>query len=83
MDVVVEMGVEVKCPLPADFKGRLIQWDIPDPYFHDRDCFRDVWDSIACEVGRLLADLVGVSGNSNLETANSKIENGKWEQEEG
>ena len=32
MDVVVGMGREVECPVPAGFKGRVVEWDIPDPY---------------------------------------------------
>jgi protein-tyrosine-phosphatase len=74
MDIVVEMGCEVKCPVPANFKGQLIRWDIPDPYFHDRDCFRDVRDLIESEVRRLLAGLAGDSVNSKTETGKSKME---------
>ena len=76
MDVVVEMGYEVECPVPADFKGRLIQWDIPDPYFYDRNYFRDVRDLIESEVRWLLADLAGDSGTSKTEAGNSKMETG-------
>ena len=75
MDVVVEMGSDVECPLPADFKGRLIRWNIPDPYLLGREYFRDVRDLIESEVRRLLADLAGDSGNSKMETGNSKFEN--------
>jgi protein-tyrosine-phosphatase len=57
MDVVVEMGSDVKCPLPEDFKGRLIQWAIPDPYFFGRDGFQEVRDLIEGEVRGLLAGL--------------------------
>jgi protein-tyrosine-phosphatase len=57
MDIVVEMGSDVKCALPGDFKGRLIQWDIPDPYFSGRGGFREVRDLIESEVRRLLAGL--------------------------
>jgi arsenate reductase len=67
MDVVVEMGYGVTCPVPADFKGRLIQWNIPDPYGLDLDHFRDVRDLIENEVRALLADLEGDSGNSKPE----------------
>jgi protein-tyrosine-phosphatase len=77
MDVVVEMDSRVKCPLPADFKGCLIQWHIPDPFLLDRDYFRDVRDLIESEVRRLLADLAGDSGTSKTEAGNWKIENGK------
>jgi arsenate reductase len=72
MDVLVEMGSEVKCPAPAGFKGQLIRWDIPDPYFHDRVYFRGVRDLIESEVRGLLAELAE-------ETGDSKIENGKSE----
>ena len=58
MDVVVEMGHGVKCPVPADFKGRLIRWDISDPYGQDQDYFRDVRDMIESEVEGLLAELI-------------------------
>ena len=77
MDVVVEMGYGVTCPVPADFKGRLIQWNIPDPYGLDWDCFRAVRDLIENEVRTLLADLEGDSGNAKQETGNSKMETGK------
>ena len=76
MDVVVEMGCGVTCPVPADFKGRLIQWDIPDPYGQDCDYFRDVRDLIENEVRTLLADLEGDSASSKPEARNSKIETG-------
>ncbi len=67
MDVVVEMGYGVTFPVPADFKGRLIQWNVPDPYGLDLDHFRDVRDLIANEVRTLLADLEGDSGNPKPE----------------
>ena len=72
MDVVVEMGYGVTCPVPADFKGRLIHWNIPDPYGLDLDCFRAVRDLIEDEVRMLLADLEGDSGKAKLQTGNSK-----------
>ena len=64
MDVVVEMGYGVHCRLPADFKGRVIQWHIPDPYLLERDFFRDVRDLIESEVRKLLADLARELGNT-------------------
>jgi len=70
MDVVVNMGSDVKCPLPADFGGRLIKWDIPDPYFYGRDGFREVRDVIGGEVRSLLAGL-------NMETGKQKTETRK------
>jgi arsenate reductase len=79
MDVVVEMGAGVKCGLPADFKGRLIRWHIPDPFLLGREHFRDVRDLIEGEVRRLLADLARepVRGrDSEIEKGNSKTGNG-------
>ena len=73
MDVVVEMGYGVTCPVPADFKGRLIEWNIPDPYGQDWDCFRAVRDLIENEVRTLLADLEGDSGNAKPEARDSKM----------
>lgn len=32
MDFVVTMGLGVVCPLPPAFRGRLIEWDTPDPF---------------------------------------------------
>jgi arsenate reductase len=83
MDVVVEMGYAVTCPLPADFKGRLIQWNIPDPYGLDSDHFRDVRDLIEKELRMLLADLAGDSGDGKVETRNSKMETGNSKIETG
>jgi arsenate reductase len=73
MDIVVMMGYGVKCPVPADFEGRLINWDIPDPYFLGRGYFRDVRDLIESEVRRLLADLGGDSRGSNPDAGTSKM----------
>ena len=58
MDVVVEMGFEIECPVPKDFKGRLIDWEIPDPYGRGIDSFRNVRDMIEWKVLGLLADLI-------------------------
>jgi arsenate reductase len=79
MDVVVEMGFGVKCRLPADFKGQLIRWHIPDPFFLDQGYFRDVRDLIESEVRRLLADLAGHSVKSKMESGKSKMETGNSE----
>ncbi|HEV2352182.1 MAG TPA: arsenate reductase ArsC [Terriglobia bacterium] len=57
MDVVVGMGCEVKCPLPAGFKGILVGWNVPDPYGRDLDYFRSVRDLIERQVKALLRDL--------------------------
>jgi arsenate reductase (thioredoxin) len=57
MDVVVTMGSEVACPLPRRFKGRVIEWEIPDPYGEDLDSYRRVRDLIDRQVTSLLDEL--------------------------
>ncbi len=57
MDVVVGMGCEVECPVPTGFKGRVIEWNIPDPYGRDLAYFRGVRDRIERQVIALLAEL--------------------------
>jgi len=57
MDVVVGMGCEVICPVPVGFKGRVIEWNIPDPFGHNLDYFRNVRDLIQRQVMALLNDL--------------------------
>ncbi len=58
MDVVVGMGCEVDCPVPVGFKGRVVDWEIPDPFGHGTDSFRDVRDMVERQVLGLLADLM-------------------------
>jgi protein-tyrosine-phosphatase len=58
MDVVVTMGREVDCPVPADFKGRVVDWNIPDPFGRGIETFRNVRDMIERHVQGLLADLI-------------------------
>ncbi len=58
MDVVVGMGCEVSCPVPVGFKGRVVEWDIPDPYAQGIESFRDVRDLIEEQVRALLAEVV-------------------------
>jgi arsenate reductase len=58
MDIVVGMGFEVECPVPAGFKGRLFEWHVPDPYAHGIDTFRAVRDAIEGQVQALLSDLI-------------------------
>jgi len=62
MDVVVTMGCEVVCPVPAGFKGRLVEWNIPDPYSRELDYFRKVRDEIEAQVQSLLSDLEAPRG---------------------
>lgn len=57
MDVVVGMGCEVNCPVPVGFKGRIIEWDIPDPYGRHLDYFRSVRDLIERQVAALFDDI--------------------------
>jgi arsenate reductase (thioredoxin) len=57
MDVVVGMGCEVHCPLPAGFKGIMVGWNIPDPYSRGLDYFRSIRDLIERQVKSLLRDL--------------------------
>jgi len=57
MDIVVEMGHEVFCPLPEGFKARLIEWEIPDPYGAALDDYRKARDLIEEHVTRLLAEI--------------------------
>lgn len=57
MDAVVGMGCEVVCPVPIGFKGRVIEWSIPDPYARDLDFYRQVRDIIEEQVKALLDDV--------------------------
>jgi arsenate reductase len=58
MDVVVRMGREVEVPLPADFKGRVVHWNVPDPYAQGMESFRNVRDMIERQILALLADVL-------------------------
>ncbi len=58
MDVVVGMGCEVVCPVPAGFRGRVIEWNIPDPFGQGLDYFRGVRDLIERQVRSLIGQLV-------------------------
>jgi protein-tyrosine-phosphatase len=64
MDVVVGMGREVECPTPAGFKGRIVDWEIPDPFGRGIETFRNVRDMIERQVQALITDLIAsdVSG---------------------
>jgi arsenate reductase len=61
MDVVVSMGCEVACPLPAGFKGRVVEWNIPDPFGRGKESFRNVRDMIEWQVLELLTELASFS----------------------
>jgi protein-tyrosine-phosphatase len=58
MDVVVVMGYEVECPTPVGFEGRLVDWNIIDPYGRGIETFRNVRDMVERQVLELLADLI-------------------------
>ncbi|MGE5325947.1 MAG: low molecular weight phosphatase family protein, partial [Deltaproteobacteria bacterium] len=64
MNVVVGMGCEVACPVPEGFKGRVIEWNIPDPFNRDLNFFRSVRDLIARQVQALLDDMLDLKENS-------------------
>jgi arsenate reductase (thioredoxin) len=57
MDVIVTLGGEVFCPVPAGFAGRVVEWNIPDPYGADLPRYRKVRDLIEAQVDRLIAEL--------------------------
>ena len=67
MDIVVGMGCEVVCPVPVGFKGRVIEWNIPDPYGRELSFFRSVRDSIQRQVLALLNDLDRSAEDANRE----------------
>jgi arsenate reductase len=58
MNVVVGMGCEVECPVPAGFRGRVIEWNIPDPFGHELSYFRSVRDLIERQVKALLDEML-------------------------
>jgi len=58
MDVVVTMGCEVECPVPAGFKGRVVEWNVPDPYAFGLPAFRSARDVIELQVQGLLYALL-------------------------
>lgn len=69
MDVVVGMGCEVSCPVPAGFKGRVVEWSIPDPYTGRPERYRAVRDLIRTEVEALLGELGPEAASDSSETA--------------
>jgi len=67
MEIIVGMGCEVACPVPAGFRGQVIEWNIPDPYGHDLEFFRSVRDLIERQVKQLL-DALEAQRNPPRET---------------
>jgi arsenate reductase (thioredoxin) len=57
MDIVVKMGREVSCALPKGFKGRVVEWEIPDPFGATLDEYRKARDLIEEHVTRLLVEI--------------------------
>jgi arsenate reductase len=57
MDIVVTMGSEVLCDLPAGDEVRLVCWAIPDPFGGSLDRYRAVRDLIEAKVRKLLVGL--------------------------
>ena len=82
MDIVVGMGCEVVCPVPVGFKGRVIEWNIPDPYGRDMNCFRSVRDLIERQVRALLDDLDRSAGE-NEGVGSRKSEAGETQKPQG
>jgi len=58
MDVVVNMGRGIAFPLPEDFRGCVVEWNVPDPFARGAESFRNVRDMIERLVQELLADLL-------------------------
>ena len=54
MDVIVTMGCGMPCPTFPGFRGRKVEWEIPDPYGHSLKYFRQVRDLLEGQVRALL-----------------------------
>lgn len=52
-DVTVTMGCEVFCPVPAGYRGKIVEWNIPDPYLSGLESYRAVRDQIEHELREL------------------------------
>jgi protein-tyrosine-phosphatase/GNAT superfamily N-acetyltransferase len=58
MDVVVEMtGLGFSRPMPAAFRGRVVQWNIPDAFASGLECNRATRDLIEARVKGLLSEI--------------------------
>ena len=62
MDVIVTMGCEVACTTFPGFRGRTVEWEIPDPYGEGLERFREVRDIVESEVAGLLQSLIPTTG---------------------
>lgn len=71
MDLVIEMaGPKFTVPKPAGFRGRVIQWDIPDAFTSGLECNRVTRDVIEAHVRALLEELQRNMPPSNHEGGN-------------
>jgi len=61
MDVVVTMGGEVECLLPPRFKGRRVEWEIPDPFGAGVELYREARDLAEDHVRALLTEIMASS----------------------
>ena len=57
MDVIVTMGCAIACPTFPGFRGKTVEWEIPDPYGEGVERFREVRDIVESEVAGLLQSL--------------------------
>lgn len=62
MDVIVTMGCAIECPTFPGFRGRTVEWEIPDPYGEGIERFREVRDIVESEVAGLLQSLIPITG---------------------
>ena len=57
MDVIVTMGCGMECPTLPGFRGRMVEWEIPDPYGGSLEYFRQVRTLLDAQVRTLLETL--------------------------
>lgn len=62
-----EWVAKLSVRFPVGFKGRVIEWNIPDPYGRELSFFRSVRDSIQRQVLALLNDLDQSAEDANRE----------------
>lgn len=67
-DVTVSMGCEVVCPVPLNYRGKILEWDIPDPFNSSLESYRAARDLIERELLDLFKALnltpVGLPGGA-------------------
>ena len=57
MDVIVTMGCGIECPTLSGFRGRTVEWEIPDPFGLSLEYFRQVRALLDAQVRDLLETL--------------------------